>query len=178
MNAAVRRNTAVITSMLAVAGDCCFRLQRAREDEWSTNSVWTAVGLYMDEASTPEASTAASTEANTRVRRCLAYASSQASSQRAREDELGKVVIRWTHPLLQLQLWIPRYQYQDTNTKIPIPRYQYQDTKVRALGGDIIISLLYHYRNHLRAPQPAKVCWSLYTLPNEPLNLMVPLSFF
>jgi len=55
-----------------------------------------------------EASTAASTEANTRVRRCLAYA----SSQRAREDELGKwasgqvgkwasgqvgkVVIRWT----------------------------------------------------------------------------------
>ena len=39
-------------------------------------------GLYMDEAST-----AASTEANTRVRRCMACA----SSQRAREDELGKV---------------------------------------------------------------------------------------
>ena len=51
-----------------------------------------------------------------------------------------KVVIRWTHPLLQLQLWIPRYQYQDTNTKIPIPRYQ---GPCSGRG--------YHYRNHLRA---------------------------
>ena len=69
---------------------------------------------------------------------------------------------------LDTKIPIPRYQYQDTNTKIPrsvlwegISLYHYYI---------IIISLFYHYRNHLRAPQPAKVCWSLYTLPNEPLN--------
>ena len=99
--------------------------------------------------------TAASTEANTRVRRCLAYASSQASSQRAREDELGKWARWWSGG--RIHYFNYSFGYQDTNTKIPIPRYQYQDTNTKIPRSVlwegislyhyyiIIISLLYHY---------------------------------
>ena len=76
-----------------------------------------------------EASTAASTEANTRVRRCMACASSQREGGRIGQG--GRI-----------HYFNYSFGYQDTNTKIPIPRYQYQDTKVRALGGDIIIGII------------------------------------
>ena len=58
-------------------------------------------GLYMDEAST-----AASTEANTRVRRCMACASSQREGGRIGQG--GRI-----------HYFNYSFGYQDTNTKIP-----------------------------------------------------------
>jgi hypothetical protein len=56
-------------------------------------------GLYMDEAST-----AASTEANTRVRRCMACASSQREGGRIGQGGRARQIHYLN--LLQLQLWI------------------------------------------------------------------------
>ena len=115
MNAAVRDMNAAVQDMNAAVRDMNAVVRRSYVDpcrgrgllfqasacECNSEGGRILYGLYMDEAST-----AASTEANTRVRRCMACASSQREGGRIGQG--GRI-----------HYFNYSFGYQDTNTKIP-----------------------------------------------------------